>query len=256
MASNKHPENYGGPYKTAPPPRLDLEHTTHPFANSNAKLEIIPSSDRKVIDDEHTPASEVASLSSYPVSLDGIGEWDSSGRSASGIDIEEEASLMITQSPLPRFPSPPPSVFSSDIYIGDNTNQPTLAFARDVRISGWSNVGDVNTAKSPTLMQGMGISSSGGAYVVYDCVITTKEGAKIHTLKRYSDFEHLDSTLRRTLPRSLVPSLPTLPPKAPLARFRPAFLDRRRRLLQFWLASVLLHPEIGASDAARAWVTA
>jgi hypothetical protein len=35
----------------------------------------------------------------------------------------------------------PPSVFSKDIWLGDNLGE-SLAFARDVEISGWTNVGD------------------------------------------------------------------------------------------------------------------
>jgi hypothetical protein len=36
--------------------------------------------------------------------------------------------------------------------------------------------------------------------LVYDCVIKTKEGVSIHALKRYSAFERLAATLRKTLP--------------------------------------------------------
>ena len=35
----------------------------------------------------------------------------------------------------------PPSVFSNDIFLGDNSGE-SLAFARDVKISGWTSVGD------------------------------------------------------------------------------------------------------------------
>jgi len=138
----------------------------------------------------------------------------------------------------------PQSVFSADIYLSDNTGHaPTLAFAQDVRVAGWTTVGD-----------GAGRKNGSGAYVIYDCVITTKERTTMHILKRYSEFEELHATLKRNLPYSLLPSLPTLPPKAALARFRPAFLDGRRKLLQFWLASVLLHPELGGRDDVRSWV--
>jgi hypothetical protein len=41
----------------------------------------------------------------------------------------------------PSSPNGPPSVFSNDIYLGDNSGE-SLAFARDVRISGWTSVGD------------------------------------------------------------------------------------------------------------------
>jgi len=136
------------------------------------------------------------------------------------------------------------SVSSADIYLSDNTGHaPTLAFAQDVHVAGWTTVGD-----------GAGRKNGSGAYVIYDCVILTKEGTKMHILKRYSAFEELHDILKRSLPYSLLPSLPALPPKAALARFRPAFLDARRKLLQFWLASVLLHPELGGRDDVRSWV--
>ena len=59
----------------------------------------------------------------------------------------------------------PQSVFSADIYLSDNTGHaPTLAFAQDVRVAGWTTVGD-----------GAGRKNGSGAYVIYDCVIKTKE---------------------------------------------------------------------------------
>ncbi|KAJ6608905.1 hypothetical protein B0H10DRAFT_2066212 [Mycena sp. CBHHK59/15] len=135
------------------------------------------------------------------------------------IDVEEESRL---------YDELPPSVFSHEIWLGDNSGE-SLAFAREVKISGWTNVGD----------------ALGGAYIVYDCVMKTKEGTFIHAHKRYSDFAALELELLRTLP---------LPPKAPLARYRPAFLARRRLLLEHWLATVLLHPDIGGCEAVRRWV--
>lgn len=58
----------------------------------------------------------------------------------------------------------PQSVFSADIYLSDNTGHAsTLAFAQDVRVVGWTTVGDGAGRKN------------GSAYVVYDCVIVTKE---------------------------------------------------------------------------------
>jgi hypothetical protein len=76
----------------------------------------------------------------------------------------------------PISPPRPASMFSKQsIWLGDNIGG-SLAFARDVKLSGWTNVGD----------------KAGGGYVgespvfysqdrcitpaqVYDCVITTKE---------------------------------------------------------------------------------
>lgn len=43
-------------------------------------------------------------------------------------------------------------------------------------------------------------SIGGGAYVVYDCVITIREGTTMHLLKRYSAFEELRAALKRSLP--------------------------------------------------------
>ncbi|KAJ7157696.1 Phox homologous domain-containing protein [Mycena crocata] len=165
-----------------------------------------------------------------------------------GIDVEEESrlydDLVFDESPTePRPPqrsySPigPPSVFSNDIWLGDSTGDSTV-FAREVKISGWTRLGD----------------ALGGAYVVYDCVMKTKEGTLIHAHKRYSDFVTLEHQLLRTLPRSQRSFVPELPPKAPLARYRAAFLANRLRGLEHWLSSVLLHPDVGSCEAVRRWV--
>lgn len=181
----------------------------HPFANTKKLLEIIPSS--------HISVEEESQL------------YDQ-------LCQDDEAEPYV---PSNRPFSPPnaPSIFSKDIWLGDSIGE-SLAFARDVNISGWTSVGD----------------KLGGAYIVYDCVILTKGGTTIHAHKRYSAFEQLYSALRKTLPRNQLHYLPSLPPKAPLARYRPAFLDRRRRLLQYWLAAVLLHPDLGATKSVRLWV--
>lgn len=211
----------------------------HPFAHSTAKLELLPPS--------------TAGLS--------------------GIDIEEEARLYdelrrTAKSELPPVPPPdrrglrrmssppPPSILSNDIFIADNTGvSKSMSFAQDVCITGWSSVGDAPPASAGVKKSIQAAAHGGsGAYIVYDCVITTKERTTIHTLKRYTSFVELDVALRRTLPRHLVLSIPPLPPKNPLSRFRPAFLDRRRRLLQYWLANILLHPEIGGVDVVKKWV--
>ncbi|KAF9219976.1 Phox-like protein [Gyrodon lividus] len=163
------------------------------------------------------------------------------------IDVEEESRFYdelcddqdarASRTSVPRSPQGPPSIFSHDIWLGDNSGE-SRAFARDVKISGWTNVGD----------------KLGGAYVVYDCVIRTKEGTTIHAHKRYSAFVELYRALRQSLPRHQQHFVPALPPKSPFARYRPTFLDRRRRQLQYWLSAVLLHPEIGACQAVRFWV--
>ena len=57
----------------------------------------------------------------------------------------------------------PQSVFTADVYLSDKSNRaPTLAFARDVCVTGWT-----------TWETGPGRKNG---YVIYDdCVITTKE---------------------------------------------------------------------------------
>lgn len=66
---------------------------------------------------------------------------------------------------MKRAAAKPQSILSADIYLSDNTGgAPALAFAQDVRISGWTTVGDR-----------AGRKNGSGAYVVYDCVILTKE---------------------------------------------------------------------------------
>ncbi|KAF5360212.1 hypothetical protein D9757_011414 [Collybiopsis confluens] len=171
-----------------------------------------------------------------------------------GIDIEEEARLydeirFEVRIPLRRARSSvkyerPASIFSSaestSIWLGDNLGE-SLTFARDVKITGWTSVGDKDKL-------------GGRAYVAYDCVVRTKEDTTIHAHKRYNAFVQLDAALRGSLPRHQRQYVPALPPKAPFARYRPAFLDHRRRQLEYWLSAVLLHPEVGASKPVRQWI--
>ncbi|EUC60856.1 phox-like protein [Rhizoctonia solani AG-3 Rhs1AP] len=130
------------------------------------------------------------------------------------------------------------SVFSNDIWMDDNCGNADRTFARDVQLVGWVSVGD-------------NISTG---YVVYDCAIRTKEGVTIHAHKRYNSFIELERTLRRTLPPHVVHNIPALPPKNAFAKYRSAFLDARRRKLQTWLATVLMHPDIGGCPTVREWI--
>ncbi|KAF9504365.1 hypothetical protein BS47DRAFT_1308301 [Hydnum rufescens UP504] len=129
------------------------------------------------------------------------------------------------------------SLFSNDIWLGDHSGL-GKGFALEVSINGWIVVGDIRR----------------GAYIVYDCVIKTKDGAVIHARKRYSAFEQLHSSLMLSLPRTVASHVPSLPPKAALGEYRPTFLERRRRHLEQWLMFVLLHPDIGGCAPVREWV--
>ncbi|KAF4609570.1 hypothetical protein D9613_012234 [Agrocybe pediades] len=186
-------------------------------------------------------------------------------------------------SSLPPVPfSDVQSVFSADIFLRDKTTAGGGAgtddgsrnddgedhlFARDVRIDGWSTVGDgggrlrekkkrSNTMDGQLSSAGMleKVVQGGGAYVVYDIVIKTREGTEMRVLKRYSAFEELRENLIKRLDPSLHALVPALPPKSALAKFRPAFLEQRRKMLQFFLVGVLLRPELGGREEVRAWV--
>ncbi|KAJ7792625.1 hypothetical protein B0H14DRAFT_3889801 [Mycena olivaceomarginata] len=166
----------------------------------------------------------------------------------------------------PYSPVAPPSVFSNDIWLGDNCGE-SAAFAREVQISGWTSVGDAHGLGGASVVYDCTIKTKEGTPIhahkrysdfpflcshvalwpVYDCLIETKEGIPIHAHKRYNDFVVLETELLRTLPRASRPSFPELPPKAPLARYRAAFLARYRRALEHWLAAVLLHPDVGGA---------
>ncbi|EJD39984.1 hypothetical protein AURDEDRAFT_116028 [Auricularia subglabra TFB-10046 SS5] len=193
----------------------EFEPMEHPFAHTTQLIQVVHDSGEEHID----IAAERAFYDQFPglderASLDGRPSLDGV-RSVSGRSLDGR------------------SLFSADIMLGESLGE-SKTFARDVRIGGWTTVGKT--------------------YVVYDCVITTKEGLVIHALKRYSAFEKLASALRRSLPKAQHKQIPRLPPKNPLAKHRPAFLERRRRMLQAWLLAVLLHPVLGATDAAREWV--
>ncbi|KIM33662.1 hypothetical protein M408DRAFT_158581 [Serendipita vermifera MAFF 305830] len=145
------------------------------------------------------------------------------------------------------------SVISHEIWLDDQSLS-SSTFARNAIISGWTCVGDqklgayVGMYSTPPSLP---VTDSGA---VYDCVITTKEGNAIHMLKRYNDFVRLRHLLMRSLKPNLHVYVPRLPPKSPLARYRPVFLDRRRVALQSWLRNVVLHPEIGGCLVLRQWV--
>ncbi|KIK58702.1 hypothetical protein GYMLUDRAFT_60493 [Collybiopsis luxurians FD-317 M1] len=201
--------------KTPGTPHFHHDAYAHPFANSKKRLEIIRN-DGIDIEEEARLYDEMCFEGRMPLQ-----------RSRPSVEYERPASIFSSSE-------------STSIWLGDNVGE-SLAFARDVNISGWTSVGDKDKL-------------GGGAYVVYDCVVKTKEGTTIHAHKRYNAFIQLDDALRRSLPRHQQRYVPPLPPKAPFARYRPAFLDQRRRQLEYWLSAVLLHPDVGASKPVRQWI--
>lgn len=78
-------------------------------------------------------------------------------------------------------------------------------------------------------------------FVVWTICITTKDHARIIIRKRYNEFV----TLRQALVRDgLHQMIPQLPIKSALLNFDPQFLERRRNGLEFFLSSILLHPQL------------
>lgn len=86
-----------------------------------------------------------------------------------------------------------------------------------------------------------------GAYVVWNCKVQTLDGGPMTIRKRYSEFDQLRQKLVAAFPLSTKSSLPPLPPKSAIYKFRPKFLDRRRQGLAYFLNCVMLNPEYAGS---------
>ncbi|KAK9466230.1 Phox homologous domain-containing protein [Lipomyces arxii] len=92
-----------------------------------------------------------------------------------------------------------------------------------------------------------------GAYVTWMCMIETDEGRTIKFRKRYSEFCKLQSALTQEFPR-LRGAIPGLPPKSIISKFRPAFLDERRRGLEYFLACIVLNSVFSNSDVVKEFI--
>ncbi|KAM3086104.1 hypothetical protein ACMFMG_000243 [Clarireedia jacksonii] len=73
-----------------------------------------------------------------------------------------------------------------------------------------------------------------GAFVVWNITVETLHGGTMRIRKRYSEFDDLRLNLIRTFPNSSV-TIPPLPPKSVISKFRPRFLENRRSGLQYFL---------------------
>ena len=72
--------------------------------------------------------------------------------------------------------------------------------------------------------------------------------------KRYSEFEDLRYRLVEAFPQSTKKSLPPLPPKSLIYKFRPQFLEKRRQGLSYFLTCVMLNPEYAGSDVVKDFI--
>jgi hypothetical protein len=126
-------------------------------------------------------------------------------------NVSRNSILSITGKPAP-------------IRLEDNTDEP-----EGVKSPLWAKLVSI---ESHTIVSGnvKGV----GDYVVWNCRVETLDGGCVNLHKRYSEFEVLRNELASTFPRA-GSSLPGLPPKSIFYRFRPAFLEKRRAGLEYFL---------------------
>ncbi|KAK5941454.1 hypothetical protein PMZ80_006733 [Knufia obscura] len=86
-----------------------------------------------------------------------------------------------------------------------------------------------------------------GAYAVWVCKVETLDGNPMTIRKRYSEFDDLRNKLLKAFPDSTNTSLPPLPPKSAIYKFKPKFLEKRRQGLAYFLNCVMLSPQYASS---------
>lgn len=92
-----------------------------------------------------------------------------------------------------------------------------------------------------------GTNGSLGSYVVWICKVETLDGSPMIIRKRYSEFDELRNNLLKAFPDSTITSLPLLPPKSAIYKFKPKFLEKRRVGLAYFLNCVMLSPQYASS---------
>lgn len=144
-----------------------------------------------------------------------------------------------TQSTVRSFERPPA------ISLQDNTEEPL-------------ELEDELWAKSITVDHHVIVKGANGigAYVVWVCKVDIVDGPSVSIRKRYSQFEELRNKLLHAFPTSTATSLPPLPPKSSLYKFKPKFLAKRREGLSYFLDAVMLSPQYATSDIVKDFVFA
>ncbi|ORX97327.1 Phox-like protein [Basidiobolus meristosporus CBS 931.73] len=128
-----------------------------------------------------------------------------------------------------------PELSSVDPFLETENPHHSEVFAEDVSVT------------NPTRI-GQGV----GSYTVYTCIAKTPRGGSITIQKRYSEFV----MLRRLITKHFRPyrkGIPMLPKKKAVGRFKPEFIEGRRKGLEYFMAYILLHPVIGGSPIIRKW---
>lgn len=100
------------------------------------------------------------------------------------------------------------------------------------------------------------LSPAIGAYVVYNVTVLTLDGGPMKIRKRYSEFDDLRLKLIAAFPNATTSSLPLLPPKSAIYKFRAKFLEQRRAGLQYFLNCVMLNPEYSGSPLVKDFIFA
>ncbi|KAG7810395.1 hypothetical protein KL921_002890 [Ogataea angusta] len=105
------------------------------------------------------------------------------------------------------------------------------------------------TIAEPTIIQGI----NGGKYALWTIEFETVRGARFKIRKRYNDFDELRNKLEKYTGKT---ELPKFPPRSGLFqdRFDPAFLESRRKSLEYWLSSVVLNPAICCRQEVKEFV--
>nr|OQO30557.1 hypothetical protein B0A51_01183 [Rachicladosporium sp. CCFEE 5018] len=92
-----------------------------------------------------------------------------------------------------------------------------------------------------------------GAYLVWNCSVATLKGGVMSIRKRYSEFDRLRTNLIKAFPYSEA-SIPPLPRKSVVSRFRPEFLEHRKNGLNHFMNCILLNPEFAASPILKDFI--
>lgn len=111
------------------------------------------------------------------------------------------------------------------------------------------------TIDNYTVVRG-GLSPAIGAYVVWNVNVLTLDGGPMKIRKRYSEFDDLRQKLVAAFLNATTSSLPMLPPKSAIYKFRANFLERRRVGLQYFLNCVMLNPEYSGSSIVKDFIFA
>ncbi|KAF5872031.1 putative intermediate filament protein [Botrytis fragariae] len=160
------------------------------------------------------------------------------------------------------------SIHPSGITLQDNTadgdeddanvngrGKNEACWARSVVIEDYvvvngSGIGGIGGIAGKGLGKGLGIGGGIGAFVVWNVKVDTLEGTPIIIRKRYSEFADLRTKLLRTFPNS-AGTIPELPRKSVISKFRPKFLENRRSGLQYFLKWVLYITQSRIYELAR-----